>query len=277
MSESRILTPLLGALLLGTPRSACAYRPFDGTDAAVTDTGMFELELGPAQYYRRAGNDYLIAPAAVLNLGFAANLEAVIDLEQFIALEDVPGELRVRVLDTDALLKWVFLRGRLQDEHGLSAAIETGPLLPEIHGEDGLGFAANVIFSHAGSAGAAHLNTEAALSRLGNLELFGSIILEAPRELTVRPVAELFAEREFEEGSTYSALAGAIWPASESFTFDGGIRFASEEGRAAIEVRGGVTWVATLWSAPPVLKARRARGSRPQVAQRDLPPARSRR
>ncbi len=276
MSRPWILAALLGTLL-STPRSACAYRPFDGTDAAVTDTGMFELELGPAQYYRRAGNDYLIAPAAVLNLGFAPDLEAVIDFKQFIALEDVPHEPRVRVLDTDALLKWVFLRGRLQDEHGLSAAIETGPLLPEIHGEDRFGYAADLIFSHSGSAGAAHLNTEAALSRLGNLELFGSIILEGPRELTVRPVAELFAEREFEEGSTYSALAGAIWPASDSFTFDGGVRFASEEGRAAIEVRAGVTWVATLWSAPPVTSARRVTVPRLQAGRRDRPRARSRR
>lgn len=254
MLRNGTLVLLFSALLVGAPRSALAYRPFDGTDAAVTDPGMFELELGPAHYYRRAGNDYLIAPAAVLNLGFAANLEAVLDFEQFVALEDVPGESRVRVLETDALVKWVFHRGRLQDEHGLSAALEAGPLLPEIQGEESFGFAANVIVSHAGSAGAIHLNAETALSRRGNPALFGSFIVEGARELTLRPVLELFAEREFDEGSVYSALAGAIWPVSESLALDGALRFASEEDRAAIEVRAGLTWLFTIWSASPAMR-----------------------
>jgi hypothetical protein len=29
-----------------------AYRPFDGTDAAVAETGEMEIELGPVEYLR---------------------------------------------------------------------------------------------------------------------------------------------------------------------------------------------------------------------------------
>ena len=29
-----------------------AYRPFDGTDAAVAETGEIEIELGPVEYLR---------------------------------------------------------------------------------------------------------------------------------------------------------------------------------------------------------------------------------
>jgi hypothetical protein len=31
-----------------------AYRPFDGTDAAVAETGEMEIELGPVEYLRQA-------------------------------------------------------------------------------------------------------------------------------------------------------------------------------------------------------------------------------
>jgi hypothetical protein len=39
-----------------------AYRPFDGTDAAVAETGEIEIELGPVEYLRAAAERMLIAP-----------------------------------------------------------------------------------------------------------------------------------------------------------------------------------------------------------------------
>jgi hypothetical protein len=39
---------LLGAALIA--RTASAYRPIDGTDGDVAETGHFELELGPAHF-----------------------------------------------------------------------------------------------------------------------------------------------------------------------------------------------------------------------------------
>ena len=46
---------------------AQAYRPFDGTDAAVVDEHEFELELGPVEYTREGSTKSLIAPAIVGN------------------------------------------------------------------------------------------------------------------------------------------------------------------------------------------------------------------
>jgi len=37
-----------------------AYRPFDGTDAAVAETGEIEIELGPLEYLRERGERSLL-------------------------------------------------------------------------------------------------------------------------------------------------------------------------------------------------------------------------
>ena len=60
--------------------AAWAYRPFDGTDAAVAETGEIEIELGPVEYLREAGDRSLLAPDLRINYGFKwgwkASLEA---------------------------------------------------------------------------------------------------------------------------------------------------------------------------------------------------------
>ena len=43
---------MLAAVLTCWCDGAQAYRPFDGTDAAVADTGEVEIELGPVEYLR---------------------------------------------------------------------------------------------------------------------------------------------------------------------------------------------------------------------------------
>jgi hypothetical protein len=220
----------------------------------VADIGVFELELGPAQFYRRATSNYLIAPSTVLNLGVARNLELVVDFKQLIASRAEAQDARLRLVDTDVLLKWLMRSGSLQGGEGLSVALEVGPLLPEFHGDEGFGAQANLILSHRTRLGTLHLNEEAALSRRGELELFSSVIVEGPESLAVRPVAELFAERELKENTaTYSALLGAIWPAAESLSVDGAVRLAREEGARAVEVRVGFTWAESLWSRSPAI------------------------
>jgi hypothetical protein len=42
---------------------AFAYRPFDGTDAAVADTGDIEVEFEPVGYLREGSDRTLVAPA----------------------------------------------------------------------------------------------------------------------------------------------------------------------------------------------------------------------
>jgi hypothetical protein len=223
-------------------RDAHAYRPFDGTDADVADVGEFELELGPAHYFGRGKNHYLIAPATVLNFGFAPRLELVVDFRPFVGLEDVPQESRLRVLDTDVFVKYIIRRGTLQEAHGCSIAIEGGPLVPEIEGQTGFGAQANTIFSYRWPGGTVHFNEQVGVSRTGDLDLFSGVIIEGSHDLPLRPVAEVFAEHDFGAGTTLSALVGGIWSARESLAFDMGMRVARIEGAPATEVRLGFTW-----------------------------------
>ena len=53
--------------LLAWPDPARAYRPFDGTDAAVAKKGEMEIELQPAGRLRDESGTSLIAPATVIN------------------------------------------------------------------------------------------------------------------------------------------------------------------------------------------------------------------
>jgi hypothetical protein len=58
---------------------ARAYRPFDGTDAAVAAPGEVEIELQPAGRLRDATGTSLIAPATVFNYGLSEGWEAVLE------------------------------------------------------------------------------------------------------------------------------------------------------------------------------------------------------
>jgi hypothetical protein len=54
--------------------SAFAYRPFDGTDAAVTNPGQMEIELQPVGRLQEGPERFLIAPDIVLSFGVMKNL-----------------------------------------------------------------------------------------------------------------------------------------------------------------------------------------------------------
>jgi hypothetical protein len=64
---------------IGLFDTALAYRPFDGTDAAVADPGEMEIELQPAGAKSSGGQKTLIAPATVINYGFAKDWELVFE------------------------------------------------------------------------------------------------------------------------------------------------------------------------------------------------------
>ena len=61
---TRTAVGLLMAGLLVWPLNAFAYRPFDSTDAAVADQGMFEVELSPLSYRHDDDGTAWIAPSA---------------------------------------------------------------------------------------------------------------------------------------------------------------------------------------------------------------------
>ncbi len=228
-------------VLVLLPRTVHAYRPFDGTDAAVAERGEIELELGTAYLREPAGTRYLVAPAAVFNYGFARDLEAVVDVQAIAGLDEVAGEQRLRLVDNDVMIKWLAHHGALQGGVGPSIAIETGPLLPEIGGEVGLGFEINLIASYARPAFALHVNEAAALTLEHATELFTSVILEGPGRLAVRPVGE--ATLTYEDGTTtLTGLAGAIWQASGALAIDAGVQLSRSEAEHGYAVRAGVTW-----------------------------------
>jgi len=123
MRERLVPATAIAVALSFAPARANAYRPFDGTDADAAKPGVFELELGPVHYYRQGNENFLIAPALVLNLGLFEGTEFVIDASDYVALGRLgPGVSRVAVLGDDVLLKHVLREGTLQDKTGVSLA-----------------------------------------------------------------------------------------------------------------------------------------------------------
>ncbi len=253
MRWSHVVLVVAGVALV--PARAEAYRPFDGTDADVAELGNFELELGPTHFYIEGGQKYVLAPATVLNFGIFENTELVIDFEQFVASGPLDGRPRSALRNTDVLVKHVFREGILQGKTGLSFAVEAGPLTPEINGTNAFGASLNALFSYRWGWGTVHFNEWPSYTREHNLDLFSGVIVEGPHDWVVRPVTELFVEKEINGDLTESALLGAIWEVRESFQVDLGVRLARIGDDDAAEVRFGLTWAIPLWqtSEPPVV------------------------
>src|SRR5437899_2883079 len=67
------------SVIAGWCGAAQAYRPFDGTDAAVAETGEIEIELGPVEYLREGAERAVLAPNVRINYGFVPGWEAVLE------------------------------------------------------------------------------------------------------------------------------------------------------------------------------------------------------
>lgn len=238
---------LVAALAMPTAPSF-AYRPFDGTDAAIAAPQEFELELGPAGLLREGARGAVVAPAIVLNYGIIPNWEAVLQGEGVFPYSAMGGRNLVR--DNAALLKSVLRDGVLQGTSGPSIATEFGALLPDIHGERRSATGASLagILSDRWGPLTAHFNLQAALSRAHQPDYFASTILEGPFEWPVRPVGEVFVERDAAAAeTTRSGLVGAIWQAKENLSFDAAVRAARTHERTIGEIRLGLTIGFSLW------------------------------
>jgi hypothetical protein len=227
---------------MGTP--AFAYRPFDGTDAAVVETGKMEIELQPAGRLRDESGTSLIAPATRFNYGFTEGWEAVLEgLVQSPISPPGPSAL----IGAGMFLKGVIKPGSLQDKPGPSVATEFGVLLPDSNGDSGFGASWAWIVSQRWDWGAIHLNAAAALTREHHGDVFLGVIVEGPAKWTVRPVAELFYEKEFGQFETISGLVGLIWQVQEDLAFDIGLRHALTNAHPVDELRAGVTFAFPVW------------------------------
>jgi hypothetical protein len=229
---------------------ASAYRPFDGTDAAVVDKDKFEVEFQPAGLLKDASGKSLIGPAARFNYGYKENWEAVLEgqIENPLSPSG-PANLR----DAGAFLKGVLREGSLQDKTGPSVATEFGVLLPDSQGNSQFGASLAGIVSQRWDWGAIHLNGVAELTREHRADLFAGVIIEGPSKWTVRPVAEFFYEKEFGKSETVSGLVGMIWQVREDLSFDVGLRHALTDGHPVNELRAGMT---VAFSVAPLSRSR---------------------
>src|SRR6185437_8612666 len=225
--------------LLAWLEPARAYRPFDGTDAAVAAKGEMEIELQPAGRLHDESGTSLIAPAAVINYGFSEDWEAVLEGQGQTPLSQ-PGPTGLTT--AGAFLKHVLVPGSLQDKSGPSVATEFGVLLPDSTGNSGVGASLAGIVSQRWDWGTIHLNAETALTRGHRGDLFLSAIIEGPSTWTVRPVAEVFYENEFGREQMFSGLVGLIYKLRDDLSFDVAIRHAFTTGRPVNEIRAGLTF-----------------------------------
>jgi hypothetical protein len=220
--------------------AAQAYRPFDGTDAAVVETGEMEIELGALEYLREGPERALFAPNLRMNFGFTPGWEAVLEGEVAHGLNAaVPS---TSLVGNGAFLKGVLREGALQEKSGPSIATEIGVLLPGVHDERGTGASLAGIVSQQWSWVTVHFNAAAALTREQHADYFLDTIIEGPRDWAVRPAAEIFYERDVGQFRTRSALIGAIWQVQDNIAVDLAVRGARVNDRTASEIRAGVTF-----------------------------------
>ena len=227
----------LGLVVCTNP--ALAYRPFDGTDAAVAAKGEVEIELQPAGRLRDESGTSLIAPATVINYGLSTDWEAVLEgIGQTPLSPSGPTNLTA----AGAFLKGVLVPGSLQGKSGPSIATEFGVLLPDSTGNSGVGASLAAIVSQRWDWGTIHLNAETALTRDHRGDVFLGAIIEGPSKWTVRPVAEIFYENEFGTEYTLSGLIGLIYQVRDGLSFDVAVRHALTNGHPANEIRAGLTF-----------------------------------
>jgi hypothetical protein len=225
-----------------------AYRPFDGTDAAVADTGEVEIELGPTEYMREGAERVLFAPDLRVNYGFIPDWEATIEGDLTHALShDIPA---TSLVGNIASLKTVLREGSLQEKPGPSIATEFDVLLPGVRDEPGVGVGLIGVVSQQWRWVTLHFNAEAALTRDQHADYIVDTIIEGPHDWPVRPVSEFFYERDVGQFQTRSGLIGAIWQVKDNIAVDFAVRGACVNNHAAGEIRAGVTFAFGVTKGP---------------------------
>ena len=233
----------LGALTCGA--DALAYRPFQGTDAAVADLGELETEFGPAEPMRVGSQRFLTSAETVFNLGIAEGWEAVLQGQTVTLISS--GPTLTSLIGNEFSLKVIVRDGVLQYKADPSVAMEVSPLLPGVDGEPGTGATWGGIASLRWGWLTAHFNAAATVTRRHHGDGFIGTIVEGPWDWPVRPVAEVFYEREWGVVETVSGLAGAIWQVSDKLAVDIALRDARVNHHTVNELRAGLTIGLPLW------------------------------
>ena len=219
---------------------AHAYRPFDETNADIAGPGQVAIELAPAQYQRQGSTHTLLAPSAVLNYGFQQSWQAV--LQGQVAHDFGGGAGGTSLIEPAAFLTHLVREGSLQGGTGPSITAQFGVLLPGIRDEHGTGANLSGAVSQQWDWGAVHLNAAGSLTRQHHADFMVGAIVEGPMGWPVRPVTEVFYERDFGAGQTRSALVGAIWQVKDDVALDVAVRGARTNGQIVAEIRAGVSF-----------------------------------
>lgn len=217
----------------------------------MAETGEMEIELGPIEYLRDGAERMLFAPDLRINYGFTPGWEA--SLEGDIAHGLSAGIPGTSVVESEALLKGVLREGSLQEKPGPSIATEFGVLLPAINDKPGTGAIFDAIASQRWDWGTVHLNAQIALTREQHADYFLDTIIEGPHDWVVRPVSEIFYERDIGLLRTSSALIGGIWQVQDNIAVDFAVRGARINDHTAGEIRAGVTFAFGITKGPDIL------------------------
>jgi hypothetical protein len=200
---------VFAALLLLVATDAWCYRPFVGTDADVARLHDLEVETGLIGLSRDSGhNVYTIPNPLVLNYGLVRHVEVV---GQFAVI--APDGQASQLSDPELAVKVVLKEGELQDQPGVSVALESSLLfsstLPE---ENRIGFEEAFMFSRKLLGLTFHLNLGGGVERSASLPFAAyGLITEFPLSKRLRFVDEINGESINTRTPDTSDLAGFLW------------------------------------------------------------------
>lgn len=233
-----VATALL--LTVGYSSPTAGYRPFISTDAAVVDPRAVEVELGYFNLERADKENVFVVPQVVVNYGISQDWEVVgeFDVEK-------PPDAAAKLVNPGLFLKGILKEGILQQQDGVSVAVEAGPLLPSAAAEqNGFGFEGVGILSGEWRRVMYHLNLGGGVNRQkANPFVLWGVIGEISLLPSLRLVGEVSGESIKEKIPDNSVLLGFIWqPPSSSVLLDGGVRKSLSTGAPDWLFTTGLTW-----------------------------------
>ena len=242
--RSAVVLVTVFLLTIGHSTPAVGYRPFVSTDAAVADPREVEVELGYFNLECEDEEDVFVVPQVVMNYGMSQDWELVgeFDVEK-------PPDAAAKLVNPGLFLKGVLKEGVLQQQEGVSIAVEAGLLLPSAAAEqNGLGFEGIGILSGEVHRFTYHVNVGGGVQRqTTNPFAFWGVIGEISLLPSLRLVGEVNGESSKEKIPDDSVLLGVIWqPPSSSVLLDGGVRKSLSTGAPDWLFTTGLTWSFSL-------------------------------
>lgn len=232
-----VVTSLLSMAALSP---VVAYRPFESTDASITEKSDFEAEFGYLEFANDDGRNS-VAPSLHLNYGIAERFE--ISLEAALQVFESHSSHDLQLLDPEFSLTCILLEGPLQDAPSpVSVAVEFGLLFPETTKGSTWGFESVLSASWRLGEFTFHLNAGAEWPREDqDPAMVWGLIVERPITKELRAGIEVNGEAVESSPDVVSTLFGLIWE-HDRIAYDAGIRIGLSDAATDIAVTAGVTF-----------------------------------